>query len=694
MILVGTIGIERGDRTYAQVTADPSLGTEVEPINGGIYQITGGTAVGDTNLFHSFSNFSVKSPETVDFLSAPSISNILVRVTGANPSDIQGTLKAQANLFLINPKGIIFGKNARLNLGGSFIGTTASAIQFSGGGEFSMTSPVNPLNPLLSVNPSAFLFNQIASDPISSIQVNKTPIIPLSVPESRSLVLLGGDVNLEGAVLQAQNGRIELGGLAGTGTVRLNIDNNNFHLIFPDNVARANVSLTKKTGVTVTGKGGGAIQIQGKRVTLADNSKITVNTLGSKLGATLVVNASESVKLLEGSRLVSDTQGSGNAGELKIETGQLIVQDGAQVSASTFSQGDGGKLSVTATDSIKLIGTSSPQGNNPSGLFTVTEGIGNAGELTIKTGQLIVQDGARISASTSRESTGKGGSIIVKAEELKVLNGADITVSSLGKKQAGDLEITARSINLDNYGKLIGQANSGDGGNIKLNLQNLLLLRRNSEISTNAGIKGGAGNGGNITINAQTGLIVAVPRENSDITADASQGKGGRVDIGASGIYGIQSRQDRTDLSDITASGGNPELNGTVEINTPDIDLNSGLINLPTISPAPQIAQACNSPNYAQSKFVVIGRGGLPPNPNAPLNTDAVWIDLDTPISGEDNRPSTIPSPNPLKVSLPTQIVEATGWVTNDKGEVVLTASTLTTTPHSPALILAKCHVP
>ncbi|MDZ8188451.1 MAG: filamentous hemagglutinin N-terminal domain-containing protein [Nostoc sp. ChiSLP02] len=687
VILAGEIGIEGGDRTYAQeVTADPSLGTKVELTDGKNYQITGGTTVGNTNLFHSFSNFSVKNQEIVNFHSASGINNILVRVTGANPSDIQGTLQAQANLFLINPKGIIFGKNAKLNLGGSFIGTTASAIQFSGGAEFSMTSPVNPLNPLLSVNPSAFLFNQIASEPISPIQVNTGPIA-LSVPASRSLVLLGGDVNLEGATLQAPNGRIELGGLAGTGTVGLNIDNNNFRLSFPDNVARANVSLTQTTTVTVSGQGSGAIQIQGKRVTLADDSAITVNTVGSKSGATLLVKASESVKLLGGSYLLSDTVASGNAGEVKIETGQLIVQDGAYISASALSQGNGGKLSVTATDSIKLIGTS--RQGNPSGLFAFTQGIGKAGELRIETRQLIVQDGASISASRFRESTTKGGSIIIKAEELNVLNGADITVSSLGTNQAGDLEITARSINLDNKGKLSGRANSGDGGNIKLNLQKLLSLRRNSEISTNA-----RGNGGNIIINARSGLIVAIPRENSDITANASQGKGGRVDIRTSGIYGIQRRQNRTDFSDITATGGSPELNGTVEINTPDIDLNSGLINLPTISPAPEIAQACNSSSSAQSKFVVIGRGGLPPNPNAPLNNDAVWMDLDTPISGENNPPTTTSFPNPIKVSPPTQIVEATEWATNDKGEVVLTASTLTTTPHNPALISAKCHVP
>ncbi|WP_375512886.1 filamentous hemagglutinin N-terminal domain-containing protein, partial [uncultured Nostoc sp.] len=333
VILVGAIGIEGGDRTSAQVTPDASLGTKVEPTDNGTYQITGGTEVGGRNLFHSFNRFDVPDGGSANFLNDPTIVNIFSRVTGGNPSNIQGVISAQgkANLFLINPYGIIFGENATLNIPGSFIGTTASAIQFTGGGEFSMTSPVNPLNPLLRVNPSAFLFNQI-SQPIKSIQVNEAM---LSVPESQSLVLLGGDVNLEGATLDAPDGRVELGGLAEVGTVGLNIDNNNFRLSFPESVARADVSLSNLTTVSASGEGGGSIQVQGRHVTFADDSSIAVNTLVSKSGGTLVVNASELVELLGGSSLVTNTEASGTAGELRIETGRLIVQDGSQISAST-----------------------------------------------------------------------------------------------------------------------------------------------------------------------------------------------------------------------------------------------------------------------------------------------------------------------------------------------------------------------
>ena len=836
VILMGAIGIQGGDRTSAQVTADPSVGTQVERIDNTTLDITGGTTVGNTNLFHSFSNFSITSEELVNFQNAPSINNILVRVTGINPSDIQGTLQTQgnANFFLMNPNGIIFGQNAALNVNGSFIGTTANAIRFPGGGEFSMTSPVNPLNPLLSVNPSAFLFNQIPSQPVKPIQVNEAFLF---VPENQSLVLLGGDVNLQGAIVYAPDGRIELGGLAAGGTVGLNIDNNNFRLSFPESVARADVSFTNLTTVSASGEGGGGIQIQGKRVTF-DSSDIAVNTVVSKSGGTLGVNASESVELLRGSRLLTETTRSGTAGDLRIETGRLIVQDGSQISASTSLQstGGGGTLFVNARDSIQLIGTSpiiEGEKPTPSGLFTVTQGAGNAGELKIETGQLIVQNGARISASTSKESTGaggtvsvtadsiqligtsqmgssglfvgteatgnagnlnietgqlivqdgaqvsastskgstgaggtlsinardsiqligtngenrsglfvgteatgdagnleietgqltvqngaqvsastskestgRGGSIIVKTGELNVLNNADITVSSQGTKKAGDLEITARSIKLDDQGKLIGQANSGDGGNITLNLQDLLLLRRNSEISTSAGTRGAGGNGGNITINVPDGFIVANPNENSDITANAFSGSGGRVTIKATNIFGIASLTEEdlkrlrpTDLdprqlqtNDITAiSQTRPNLSGIVDINTLDVDPSQGLINLPSVPVDTKVAQACQvRPGENQNSFTITGRGGLPPNPRTePLTPDAVQLDWVTLNPKGENRVST--NSNQANSSSPVPIVEAQGWVRNAKGEVVLTADAPTTLPHSSWLTTASC---
>lgn len=251
---------------------------------------------------------------------------------------------------------------------------------------------------------------------------------------------------------------------------------------------------------------------------------------------------------------------------------------------------------------------------------------------------------------TNRTENDKStGNLRITTGELIVRDGGEVGVNSrVGSGEAGNLEVAARSIRLDNGATLNATAASVDGGNITLQIKDLLLLRRNSQISATAGIAGGSGDGGNITINAPDGFIVAVPDENSDIAANAYTGSGGRVEIIAQSIFGLmpRSREElqtllrtkepdklnpaRLPSSDITAiSRTNPSLNGQVSINTPDVDPSRGLVNLPTVPLDTEVSQVCQ-PRTAenQSSFIITGRGGLPPNPRTePLNGDAVQVD-------------------------------------------------------------------
>src|SRR3569832_689633 len=123
-----------GERAFAQITGDNTLGAErsrVTSLGAGVFQIQGGATRGK-NLFHSLSEFSVPTNGVAYFNNTSTIQNIITRVTGVSFSSIDGTLQTNggANLFLLNPNGIIFGQNARLNIGGSFVATTANAIQF------------------------------------------------------------------------------------------------------------------------------------------------------------------------------------------------------------------------------------------------------------------------------------------------------------------------------------------------------------------------------------------------------------------------------------------------------------------------------------------------------------------------------------------------------------------------------------
>lgn len=242
----------------AQIVPDRSLGNEasvVTPnveIKGRTAERIDGGAIRDSNLFHSFEQFNIGNGERVYFANPAGITNIFSRVTGSNLSEILGTLgvNGNANLFLINPNGIIFGENASLDVGGSFAASTADAIQFGDRGFFSATEPEQP--PLLTIKPSAFFFNQINPGRIENrstapagVDLFENSLSGLRVPNGQSLLLLGGNIVIDGGGLHAPDGRVELAGVAGNGTVGLNVDGNNLNLSFPEELARADISLTK-----------------------------------------------------------------------------------------------------------------------------------------------------------------------------------------------------------------------------------------------------------------------------------------------------------------------------------------------------------------------------------------------------------------------------------------------------------------
>jgi filamentous hemagglutinin family protein len=874
------------DYAWGQVASDNTLGSQVTSPIAGTFLIQGGTLSG-TNLFHSFSQFSVPTNGLAYFNNTSNIQNIISRVTGGSVSNIDGLIAANgtANLFLLNPNGITFGANARLNIGGSFLASTASSLNFADGTQFSATP--TQTTPLLTVSVPLGLQYEGNAGSIRVQNSNST----LRVPNGKTLALVGGNVQLNDAFLQAPGGRVELGGLAGAGTVALNLDNNNLRLSFPDGVALADVSLSNRTLVDASGNGGGNIQVQGSRITLTNRSGFNADTLASKnggeivlrasqlivrdgsfvsagtggtgqggtvtvnasdfvevsgttpdgrrpsglgtdtvgvgaagnvnittqqlivrggavvsagtrgkgAGGNLTVTATESVELAgttadsqfpsglfartrsdaaggdltittgrliirDGATASTSTSGTGKAGDLivraseavevrgtsangdpsglsaqvnptakgdggnlTIQTGRLIVEGGAQVSAATLGKGQGGTLIVNASDFVELMGTSakgvpsrlttqtespkpagdlridtgrlivrdgaqveagtfgegqggtlivnaskfvevrgiSANGKIPSGLFVETSGAGAAGNLRIDTGQLIIRDEALVSARTS--GRGQGGNLFVTTGQLDVRDGAVISVNSVGTGRAGNLEISSDSVRLENQGFIVATTLSGDGGNIRLRVKDLLLMRHESELSTTAGTAQAGGDGGNINIDAE--FIVAVPKENSDITANAFTGRGGNINITTQGIYGLEFRPRLTPLSDITASS-EFGVNGTVQINTPGVDPSRGLANLPVEPVNVEVTQGCQATGKQGSiEFFNTGRGGLASNPYEPLSSSGIWEDVPLPAQEAGN---SVGSVSPAVPS--NQLVEAQGWLVNDKGEVTLVA--------------------
>lgn len=264
---------------WGQIIPDTTLpnNTVVIP-NGNISTIGQGTQVGN-NLFHSFVSFSVATGEVAFFNNGRGIQNIINRVTGGNLSTIDGLIRANgtANLYLINPNGLVFGANAQLNIGGSFIGTTAESIRFADGGEFSATRPQT--TPQLSINVPLGL--QFGSNPGSIINQSQaatlTPLnIPFPIPTNvglqvlpgRTLALIGGDLILNNGNLTAFNGSVLLGSVASPGIVAINQTASRLSLDYVDITHFGNIELLGAASVTASGLGGGAILVRGGKCQL------------------------------------------------------------------------------------------------------------------------------------------------------------------------------------------------------------------------------------------------------------------------------------------------------------------------------------------------------------------------------------------------------------------------------------------
>jgi filamentous hemagglutinin family protein len=463
---------------------------------------------------------------------------------------------------------------------------------------------------------------------------------------------------------------------------------------------------------------GGNITIDSGSFSLRDGAQLAADTNGQGNAGNVTVRVHDSVSLAN-STISSRVQpfAVGKAGNIDINAATLSLTNSARLQTFTASasntqpagQGDAGNLNVNVTGAVDIAGGSR---RFPSGIFSYLGkgSVGSGGNITIDAGSFSLRDGAQLAANTNGQ--GNAGTIKVNAADFFTISGSSSNVTGIFVNSqsptgtTGDIFVTSPRVTLNNSGTLNARSASRNGGDINLQTD-LLLLRRGAQISTTAGTDGAGGNGGNITINTPSGFIVAGARENNDITANAFSGSGGRVTINATGIYGmtVRTREDLVRLlgtnlepqllptNDITAiSQTSPTLNGTVTVNTPDVDPNRGLVNLPTVPLETEVSQVCQ-PRTAenQSSFVITGRGGLPPNPRTDLlSGDAVQVDWVTLNPNSNNRtPTVIKSPTPTP---PQPIIEATGWVRNQKGEVVLTANPSTVTPHSPWITPASCN--
>jgi filamentous hemagglutinin family protein len=552
--IVGTFFTAMGESVLAQIVPDNTLGVEgsvVTPnvnINGIPSDQIDGGAIRGANLFHSFEQFSILQGGGAYFTNPAGITNILSRVTGANRSDILGRLGVlgNANLFLINPNGIVFGPDASLDVQGSFVATTADAIRLGDGGLFSATQPAT--SNLLTVSPSALWFNAVAAQPIVNQsqadslidQPNSVGGPPgLQVPAGQTLALVGGDVLLEGGNLTAAGGRMELGSVAGVGEVSLTPTGNGFVLGYDSVNGFGDISLSDGAFVDVSGEGGGDVQVRGARLEMTQSSDIRADTNGAGEGGEVVVKTTEEVVLREGSSLTADVLGSGTGGNLTIDTGLLLIEDGAAVATVARDEGAAGNLTVVASEGVQVTG--SDDDGSPSFLTSQSGGKGDAGDLRIETGLLLIEDGAQVTTTAFDE--GAGGNLTVVASEGVQVTGSNVfdgspsllASQSLGKGDAGDLTIETGLLLIDDGAGVSTTAiDEGAGGNLTVVASEGVQVTGLDDDGFSSFLGSGSagkGNAGDLTI--ETGQLL-IEDGAQVITTAIDEGAGGNLTVVAS----------------------------------------------------------------------------------------------------------------------------------------------------------------
>ncbi len=416
-------------------------------------------------------------------------------------------------------------------------------------------------------------------------------------------------------------------------------------------------NLSALTTATFGTGNAGALTVSTGTLTLRGGAQITSPTIGAGDAGQVTVNATNLIDIqgtspLSNSAIVSNSFGSGNASTTIVNTPRLKLKDGGAVFSSGLSSGDAGSIIINAQDSIEMSNSSISEK-----LFDnaqISSNIQSASPLL----QFIL--------GLPPIATGASGSVIINTRQLTMTNGATISGENSGPNQGGTIEINANVVNLNNSAKISTVTASGKGGDVVLNLQDVLLLRHNSLILTQSA---GTGNGGNITIDSP--IIVGL--ENSDIIANAKGGAGGDISITIQDLIGLKFRNTltpRTDITnDITASS-EFSINGNVSVNTIGINPTNALNTLPVdvVDSSRQIADRCAAAKTGS--FVSTGRGGIPKSPIQTRKAGRTWNDLrDT---GSDRSASTTVTTSIAQTANP--IVEASAIEVDATGAIALIA--------------------
>ena len=359
-------------RAQGPTITSSGLGTVVSPPSNGTYEITGGTR-GGQNLFHSFGRFSVVAGETALFMNTtPNLvtRNILSRVTLGDMSRIDGTIDSLtypgANLFLINPAGVIFGAGSTLNVGGSFHVSSADYIRFADGSTFCVaTCPNQQASAFSMADPASFGF----LGPRGPIIVEGTALL---VPAEKTLGIVGGAVTISGAFLQAPSGRLHVASVTG-GEVSI-------ATLQGTTVSLGQVGISG-SALDASGDPHGSVVIRGGQVTI-DGAFINAQSFGELNNTSTVgidLGAAQRLEIINSSTVGTETIAGGRGGDIRLAAPAVEVSGFSSVTAGTSGAGRGGNVDVTA-DTLRVTGGAS--------ITSVTQfGGGQGGDIRVTVGR-------------------------------------------------------------------------------------------------------------------------------------------------------------------------------------------------------------------------------------------------------------------------------------------------------------------
>jgi filamentous hemagglutinin family protein len=609
----------------AQVIPDRSLPqNSVVETNGDTFNITGGSLSG-TNLFHSFNEFSIDANQTAHFQNDAAIANILSRVTGNNVSNIDGLIRTNgsANLFLVNPNGIVFGENARLDIGGSFVATSADAIEFAGGELFpAQDTGVQPL--LTMTTPVGLQFN--AGNEHGTITVQGqghtltredptfTPIIGLGMLEhglqvlpGQNLALIGNGVDLNGGLISATGANLELASLS-TGKVSFTPTEQGWQFSYAPIAAElsfSDLNLSDRALIDGSGMITSRINLNANNLNIKDGSLVVIQNQGVRAGHDIRVNATGDV-VISGttadttiqSGIDNTTLTPGPAGAIVVNAENLSVLEGAILLSRTYTNGRGGDLNLNINSDLRITGFSP---RNPllfSTIGSITLSEGRSGDIYVNTRNLIAKDTGLISTVTF--GSGEGGNLEVVATELIELAGASpltttpasIAATTFNSGNAGDVNVTTKNLVIEQGGRIDSSTLAfGDAGSVTVNASESVILSGDPTQPGEPGLIASAsaivdpvvqealllpplptGNSGDITIN--TGLLQAT---NGGLVSVVSNGPGnpGAVNITSDRVV-LRNRGGILALTD-------QDSGGSINIDANNLEVFAAFINASAI---------------------------------------------------------------------------------------------------------------